>query len=388
MTIAPYKSKEPEPDASFTTTGTDTGILSGLETGATYTITGLVPDPFTFTASGTEQVFAGVSEGTITIVKKGDGSTTTDSDSQELTVTKPEKPDASAADCTTAENNDGKLSGVTEKMEYRKAGTNEWITGTKSGEISGLESGAYFVRYKADGARLASENQELTIKPFEKSGGDTCQTKISLNAGSHGSASITAAPDGTLDLIAKPDEGYQLQKWQVITGVVSVIDDKSFLVGKDDVSLLALFEKKENPCPPCPPRPEPQDPDGMDFFRLFGELPKTGLTAPKGKTMPLSVNYKPVNMELQIPGLNVFSEIVTVPVTDEGYAVAWLGNDAGLLEGFALPGEGISVIAGHNTLNAEEFGPFAAIGQMDEGERFFVMCIGKIRVIYCHTEML
>ena len=110
----------------------------------------------------------------------------------------------------------------------------------------------------------------------------------------------------------------------------------------------------------------------MDFFRLERELPLTGITAPKGELKPLSVNYKPVNMELQIPSLYVTSDIVTVPVTDDGCAVAWLGNDAGLLEGFALPGEGVSVIAGHNTLNAEEFGPFAAIRQLDEGERFFV----------------
>ena len=39
----------------------------------------------------------------------------------------------------------------------------------------------------------------------------------------------------------------------------------------------------------------------------------------------------------------------------------------------ALPGEGVSVIVGHNTLDAEEAGPFAAIGQLEEGDRFFVL---------------
>ena len=77
-------------------------------------------------------------------------------------------------------------------------------------------------------------------------------------------------------------------------------------------------------------------------------------------------------MELQIPGLNVVSEIVSIPVTEEGYAVEGLGTDAGLLEGSALPGEGVSVIAGHNTLNAEEYGPFAAIRQLKSGDHFFV----------------
>ena len=88
--------------------------------------------------------------------------------------------------------------------------------------------------------------------------------------------------------------------------------------------------------------------------------------------MPLSVNYKPSNMELQIPGLNVISKIVTVPQTEKGYAVEGLGMDVGLPEGFPLPGAGISVLAGHNTLNAEEFGPFAAIQQLNKGNHFFV----------------
>ena len=77
-------------------------------------------------------------------------------------------------------------------------------------------------------------------------------------------------------------------------------------------------------------------------------------------------------MELQIPGLNVVSEIVSIPVTEEGYAVEGLGMDAGLLEGSAMPGEGVSVIAGHNTLDAETVGPFAQIRQMDEGDLIFI----------------
>lgn len=174
----------------------------------------------------------------------------------------------------------------------------------------------------------------------------------------------------TVTLTAKPKEGYKFKEWQV-EGDGS-LDGNIFTIGAGNAVIKAVFEKSEGPQPPVPPRPEP---DWPHFFRLNDELPKTGINGTGIVTAekPASVNYKPVNMELQIPGLNVFSEIVTVPVTDEGYAVAWLGNDAGLLEGSALPGEGISVIAGHNTLNAEEFGPFAAIRQMDEGERFFVM---------------
>lgn len=134
------------------------------------------------------------------------------------------------------------------------------------------------------------------------------------------------------------------------------------MIGNENVTITANFSKKT----------VPPDHGGMDFFRLFGELPKTGITAPKGEAMPLSMNYKPLNMELQIPGLNIISKIVTIPQTEKGYPVEGLGMDAGLPEGFPLPGEGVSVIAGHNTLNADEFGPFAAIRQLNKGDLIFV----------------
>ena len=79
-----------------------------------------------------------------------------------------------------------------------------------------------------------------------------------------------------------------------------------------------------------------------------------------------------MNMELLLPDLNIISPIVTVPKTDEGYPVLELGNNAGLLEGSDLPGSGISVIAAHNTLNAEEYGPFALIKQLKKDDILFV----------------
>ena len=46
--------------------------------------------------------------------------------------------------------------------------------------------------------------------------------------------------------------------------------------------------------------------------------------------------------------------------------------DAGLLEGTALPGDGLTVLAAHNTLSHEKYGPFALISALEEGERIFV----------------
>lgn len=115
-----------------------------------------------------------------------------------------------------------------------------------------------------------------------------------------------------------------------------------------------------------------KEPDGFYFFRLDSELPQTGITAAGSADIKDAVSYRPVNMELLIPQLDLTGSIVSVPHTEEGYPVRELGNDAGLLEGFALPGSGISLIAGHNTLDAESFGPFAAIRLLEAGDRFFV----------------
>ena len=70
-------------------------------------------------------------------------------------------------------------------------------------------------------------------------------------------------------------------------------------------------------------------------------------------------------MRLMIPSLNVDSELVTVPQSGNSWAVEWLGGRTGILEGSALPGEGLCAAAAHNTLNDTEFGPFALLGTLE-----------------------
>ncbi len=114
------------------------------------------------------------------------------------------------------------------------------------------------------------------------------------------------------------------------------------------------------------------------FYRItpgVPTLPETGFSAVRPQALPekpLSVNYKPLSWTLQIPTLDVITEIVEVPSQDGTYPVTWLGYDAGLLEGYAMPGEGPTVITGHNHLNTTEAGPFALIQQMEIGDRIFV----------------
>ncbi len=72
---------------------------------------------------------------------------------------------AVAVDCTTTDNNDGKLTGVTTAMEYMKSDATDWIAGTGS-DITGLVPGTYYVRLKATDTTTASDNQELTIAEY------------------------------------------------------------------------------------------------------------------------------------------------------------------------------------------------------------------------------
>ena len=78
-------------------------------------------------------------------------------------------------------------------------------------------------------------------------------------------------------------------------------------------------------------------------------------------------------MKLSIPDVIAESSIVMVePDADGVYPVEWLGMQSALLAGSALPGQGHSIIVGHNTLNTEEYGPFALLSTLEEGDRIFI----------------
>ena len=80
--------------------------------------------------------------------------------------TKPDVPTTAAAvGCVTADNKDGKLTGVTADMEYKKSDADGWTAGTGK-DITGLVPGTYYVRVKATDTALASEYQEITIEQY------------------------------------------------------------------------------------------------------------------------------------------------------------------------------------------------------------------------------
>ena len=118
---------------------------------------------------------------------------------------------------------------------------------------------------------------------------------------------------------------------------------------------------------------------GQAFFRFpmgMEELPRTGLSSRSpqfSERKPLSLNYAQTGLVLQIPSLDVSADVVQVPFEGDEYQVQWLGDSAGLLQGSARPGEGVSVLTGHNHLSGTEAGPFAFLSQLEPGTKIFVI---------------
>ncbi|WKZ49508.1 MAG: sortase [Anaerolineales bacterium] len=111
-------------------------------------------------------------------------------------------------------------------------------------------------------------------------------------------------------------------------------------------------------------------------------IPNTGF-APNVRTdlssVPLeSYNLLAGNIWFEIPSLGVKSSIVGVPYRNGEWNVAWLGKQAGWLEGSAFPTwDGNSVITGHVYLSNGLPGPFVNLSKLKYGDRIIVHANGQ-----------
>ncbi len=115
-----------------------------------------------------------------------------------------------------------------------------------------------------------------------------------------------------------------------------------------------------------------------DFHRLpdhVEKLPDTGFSSVHNTMLPArpkTLDFKTTGLTLQIPKLEIMKSIVTVPVMDDSYPVKWLNSNIGLLEGTALPGEGLSILTGHNHLSTTEAGPFVFLSTLEKKDLILV----------------
>ena len=78
---------------------------------------------------------------------------------------------------------------------------------------------------------------------------------VTTEGGGTASANSTSATAGTeITLIATPDEGYHFKEWQVISGGVTIKDDK-FIMPSANVEVKAIFEEDAPPAPTNPAKP-------------------------------------------------------------------------------------------------------------------------------------
>lgn len=154
-------SKETAPNATFTATGDNGGTLSNVDTTMKYSTDG---GKSWNDITGTTMDITGVTaDKDIQVVKKGNGTTTSDSEAQIIDVTQAAQPAGiGKTDCTTTAQNDGTITNVGSTMEYRLSTASDWteITGT---EVTGLVNGTYEVRVKANGTVLASAAATVVI---------------------------------------------------------------------------------------------------------------------------------------------------------------------------------------------------------------------------------
>lgn len=149
----------------------------------------------------------------------------------------------------------------------------------------------------------------------------------------------------------EPDEHYKAGSWDTTP------DTETAITG-DTVFTYTYAGEDEPVDPPCP--------CCCDCI-----LPPTGFSASWQTVLPeqpKELRYTPSGMRLMIPTLDVDSELVTVPLNGNTWSVEWLGSQSGILEGSALPGRGLSLIAAHNSLNEAESGPFALVSLLEPND--------------------
>ncbi len=150
---------------------------------------------------------------------------------------------------TTEGGGDGKITGVTDKMEYRMAGESSY-TACSGTEIENLSAGNYFVRYAEDNNHFASSDAEVTVGE----GAPLADCTITFNGnGGSGSMDPVTVKAGTNYILpacgftAPADQ--EFKAWE-IGGTEYKVGDSYTVSG--DTEIKALWKTALLPPPPTP----------------------------------------------------------------------------------------------------------------------------------------
>lgn len=167
VTINPFQSqKEPTPAAVFDVASM---VLSNMSANMEYSFDGntwthLSDSSPTSKTLSDEDAGNALAHG-IQIIKKGNGTTTTDSDIQTITIHKANTPNNIQGVAPTDTGNSGKIINVDASMQYRMSGAASWID-IGSNMVTNLAPGTYQVRVRASGATIASDAVNIGIGAY------------------------------------------------------------------------------------------------------------------------------------------------------------------------------------------------------------------------------
>lgn len=152
--------KEATPDVGFEATGLKEGRLVNVEPGLKYSVGDGVWHDITSTSPVDVTT---IYKTPISVVRKSTGEGRLDSEPQFIRPINTREPiNLRAVNCSSANNNDGKILYLNRQMEYQKSGGSTWLA-SPGKEVTGLSSGEYKVRYKANGLNLASSEVTVTV---------------------------------------------------------------------------------------------------------------------------------------------------------------------------------------------------------------------------------
>ena len=116
---------------------------------------------------------------------------------------------------TTVGGSDGKISGVTDKMEYRMAGERSY-TACSGTEIDNLSAGNYFVRYAEDNNHFASSDAAVTVGESTPLADRTITFNAGGGSGSMDSVTVKAGTNYTLPACGfTAPANQQFKAWEI-----------------------------------------------------------------------------------------------------------------------------------------------------------------------------
>ena len=106
--------------------------------------------------------------------------------------------------------------------------------------------------------KFTMPDSDVEVKAvFEKDAPAPTEFIVTVTSGGNGTASAShakAAAGTTITLTATPNEGYHLKEWEVMSGNVTIKDDK-FTMPSANVEVKAIFEEDAPPAPTDPAKP-------------------------------------------------------------------------------------------------------------------------------------